>query len=101
MIGYTVDDDLIVMYGNHLGMGQGLRRLGSFVGLILGPMWGGATVHYPLLQMGVPLALLIIMAVSLVITFVLLPGNECDYFLFTRFCSPFPSPRFDERNGLP
>ena len=46
-------------------MGQGLRRLGSFVGLVLGPLWGGATVRNPLLQMAIPLILLVIMAVSI------------------------------------
>lgn len=46
-----------------LGVAQGLRRLGTFSGLILGPIWGGATLHQPVLQMAIPLALLLLMAV--------------------------------------
>jgi hypothetical protein len=46
------------------GIAQGFRRLATFSGLILGPIWGGATLHQPYLQMSIPLLLLILLGVS-------------------------------------
>ncbi|KAK4002004.1 hypothetical protein OUZ56_003863 [Daphnia magna] len=43
------------------GIAQGFRRLATFSGLILGPLWGGATLHKPDLQLSVPLLLLLIL----------------------------------------
>ncbi len=48
------------------GIAQGFRRLATFSGLILGPIWGGATLHQPYLQMSVPLLLLILLGVSFI-----------------------------------
>ncbi|KAK2703565.1 hypothetical protein QYM36_018027 [Artemia franciscana] len=45
------------------GAAQGLRRLATFVGLILGPIWGGATMRQPHLQFSAPILLLSFAAV--------------------------------------
>ena len=54
----------ILIFQYWLGVAQGLRRFGTFIGLILGPLWGGATINQPILQMAVPLTLLLIMTVT-------------------------------------
>lgn len=54
----------ILIFQYWLGVAQGLRRFGTFIGLILGPLWGGTTIDQPVLQMAVPLTLLLIMAVN-------------------------------------
>ncbi|XP_065564340.1 uncharacterized protein LOC136029811 [Artemia franciscana] len=45
------------------GAAQGLRRLATFVGLIIGPIWGGATMKQPHLQFSAPILLLSFAAV--------------------------------------
>jgi len=41
-----------------------MRRLSSYVGLIVGPAWAGSTVRYPYVFLGVPIAILALNAVS-------------------------------------
>ncbi|CAG7831926.1 unnamed protein product [Allacma fusca] len=40
------------------GLGQGLRRLIAYMGLIFGPTWAGSTVEMPYLFLGVSIALM-------------------------------------------
>lgn len=56
--------DVLNISETFTGIAQGLRRLGTFIGLILGPLWAGATLHRPALQLSVPLFLLLVIAVS-------------------------------------
>ncbi|XP_046386499.1 uncharacterized protein LOC124156172 isoform X2 [Ischnura elegans] len=42
------------------GVGQGLRRFATYLGMILGPLWAGSSVRQPELLMGVSLVLIII-----------------------------------------
>ncbi|CAG7833532.1 unnamed protein product [Allacma fusca] len=42
------------------GLGQGIRRMMSYIGLIFGPTWAGSTVHNPRLFIGLTLALLFV-----------------------------------------
>ncbi|XP_071448637.1 major facilitator superfamily domain-containing protein 8-like [Hetaerina americana] len=42
------------------GVGQGLRRFATYLGLILGPLWAGSSVRQPELLMGVSLLLIVI-----------------------------------------
>ena len=46
------------------GLGQGLRRLASYMGLIFGPSWAGSTIKTPTLYLGVPIAIVLVNGVS-------------------------------------
>jgi MFS family permease len=51
------------------GLGQGIRRLISYVALVFGPTWAGWTVQTPFLFLGVTLALTLLNGVMLIISF--------------------------------
>ncbi|XP_057377056.1 uncharacterized protein LOC130698432 [Daphnia carinata] len=58
------------------GIAQGFRRLATFSGLILGPLWGGATLHKPDLQLSVPLLLLLILGAMFSFSFKKIRNEE-------------------------
>ncbi|XP_046441893.1 uncharacterized protein LOC124192566 isoform X2 [Daphnia pulex] len=58
------------------GIAQGFRRLATFSGLIIGPIWGGATLHQPYLQMSVPLLLLILLGIMFSFSFKKIRNEE-------------------------
>jgi len=51
------------------GLGQGLRRLSTFIGLIFGPAWAGSTIKYPHVYISVPVALLLLNMVKINLNF--------------------------------
>lgn len=46
------------------GLGQGVRRLMSYLGLVIGPLWAGAAARKPVLLMGVAIGLTILNLVN-------------------------------------
>ncbi|CAL8081278.1 unnamed protein product [Orchesella dallaii] len=54
---------------NTQGLGQGLRRMVSYLGLIFGPTWSGATIRRPYIFLGVPLGIILLKAIMLAVSF--------------------------------
>ncbi|GAB6019307.1 hypothetical protein CHUAL_000903 [Chamberlinius hualienensis] len=54
---------------DHQGFGHGLRRTMLSCGTILGPLWGGAAVHSPVLLFSVPLAAVAIFLLLFIFSF--------------------------------
>jgi hypothetical protein len=46
------------------GMAQGLRRTSLFVGVVFGPLWGGAMIYRPLYLYGMSAVLLLVAGVG-------------------------------------
>ncbi|CAG7716792.1 unnamed protein product, partial [Allacma fusca] len=51
------------------GLGQGLRRLASYLGLIYGPSWAGSTVTKPYLYLGVPIGVMLVNGIMLILSY--------------------------------
>ncbi|CAG0914936.1 unnamed protein product [Notodromas monacha] len=49
-----------VVHRNAQGMAQGLRRTSLFMGVVFGPLWGGAMIYQPLFLYGMSFVLLIV-----------------------------------------
>ncbi|CAG7719801.1 unnamed protein product [Allacma fusca] len=60
------------------GLGQGVRRLIAYSGLIFGPLWAGSTVEMPYVFLGVCIAMLAVNGIMLMVSYRTLRKVEDD-----------------------